>query len=196
MLKWDGTTLYVPASNITGQIETAQIASGAVTSPFVNASINTALTITNPLYPPYNVGYVSDQTIMIATGSPLATVESTSTVSFYGYLDVYLPNGGFGGGDKQVRYKVSLWVTAGGAEVQISSVRLQTGAVIAGTDRFNYPINLVGQEKVTGTDTITQCYVRVEYIEFREIPYWGNAIIPAIQTASIVGNATMVSIKL
>jgi len=188
MLKWDGTTLTVPAANITGQLNPAQLS--GITAPFVSVNINQSLTKNS------TNAYLEPVSIVLATGSPLAALNSTSTISFSGhiYLSWIVPYSG--STDILVlSYRVSLWVTVGGVDTILSHIRDTRIEYIDQGNQDYIPITLTGIHKAA-TGTITSAFLKIEYFEVRS--GFANALRANTidGTALINGQASMVTITL
>ena len=186
MLKWDGTTLTVPASNITGQIQASQL--GSITAPFVSVNINQALTKSS------GNTYLYPTTITLATGSPLAPLNSTSTITFSGHIYISAVKPWSGDSDSMILFhRISLWVNENGSEVQIA-YRQDTRTHRIEENMYEHlEINLTGIRKAIYGD-ITSVSLRVEYFEARDVHNSLKGMIKG--TATLIGNASMVTITL
>lgn len=186
MLKWDGTTLTVPASNITGQIQPSQL--GSITAPFVSVNINQALT--------KNSGNtrLSPTIITLATGATLATQGSTSTITFSGHVYIDRVSHWSGANDAMVLFhRISLWINENGSDIQIAYRQDTRTHWVQDGMYVHLQVNLTGIHKAV-YGNVTSVSLRIEFFECRDVH--NNLRGMMTGNVSIVGSASMVTITL
>lgn len=187
MLRWDGTTLYVPAANIDGLIVGGQIAPGAVTQPVLAVNINTTLSLSNPRTT------VPNQEILVANSS-LPPENSTCILAFSGYLELNGTHNSFSSYGYNydffnVNFLVNLFIVYNGTPVIIASTTYSRIETLQYGFLSKFPINLSGADKAIGGD-ITSIYLRVDNFS---IATMAGPVIASINTVKLIGRTNMLA---